>query len=129
MQAQGIRWLGSNRIVTAAIGVGLLAAALVMPAASAQGAATGTSMSRDTCLLLEQNIADYDCDVPLAEYADVTVRLVLPQAPDGVDWLLWEQNVLDYADSGATFEGEEDPQSLFPEADDVEQLASGAVSY
>jgi len=86
-------------------------------------------MPRDLCLFLEENIADYDCGVSLAEYAGEAARSELLPAPDGVDYLFWEENVWNFVESGATFEGEEDPQSLFPEADDVAQQGSGAVNY
>lgn len=125
-----MRWLGSNRIATAAIGVGLLAAALVMPAAaSAQSAGSGVFTPRDVCLFLEENIADYDCGVQLADYANEADRIELPPAPDGVDQRFWEENVWIFGNSFATFEGEEDPQSLFPGPDDVKQHGSGAVNF
>lgn len=118
MQTQGMRWLGSNRIASAAIGVGLLTAALALPAAaSAQNAGSSTFMERDLCLFLEQNIAEYDCGVEL------------PAAPDGVDHLFWEQNVLNFTDLSAAFAGNADPQPVFPGPDDVEQQSSGVTSY
>ena len=155
MQAQGMRWLSSNRVATAVLGVGLLAAALAMPAAASatnddhsahryysdemahvRGYVAESRqleptalMPQDQCRVLEENIAEYNCAVPLAEYASDAARSELLPAPDGVDNLFWEENVWNFVESGATFEGEEDPQSLFPSQDDVEQQGSGAVNF
>jgi hypothetical protein len=130
MKTHGMRWLGSKRIASVAIGIGLLTAALALPAAaSAQSAGSETSMPRDLCLFLEENIADYDCGVSLAQWAGDADQIQLAPAPDGVDYLFWEENVLNFAVSGPTFEGNEDPQSLFPEADDVAQQGAGVVNY
>lgn len=130
MQTQGMRWLGSNRIASTAIGVGLLAAALVMPAAaSAQTGESSPFISRDACLFLEENIEYYDCNVSIAQWAGGAELVELLAAPDGVDHLFWEQNVLNFADLSAAFAGNADPQPVFPGPDDVEQQSSGVANY
>lgn len=134
METPVTRVFGPTRITRAAIGVGLLVAALTLPAAaSAQSAESGSFMPRDVCLFLEENIADYDCNVPLAEYAGDAGRFEIPPVPEGANpylWMLfWEENVQNFAAGGLTFAGDADAQPLFPGPDDVVHPAAGIANY
>lgn len=68
-----------------------------------------TVVLREACVYLEMNIPDYNCAVPLAQYAGQADEPGASQKPEGVDYKFWEENYWVFADGRATFPEDAEP--------------------
>jgi len=78
-----------------------------------------SGVSPEECRFYEMNIPGYQCDLTLAQWAAVGDTPTYPPAPEGVDYLYWEQNVWEMGGSLSSYAWVEAPIGMVVEADDV----------